>query len=131
MVERERGGADVTSPDDALDTARERAAAAGGAPADDGGFTVEPVSRVGAEHLVDWALIEPRQDQMYSTRRLGAPVTLLKRLVSRALRQQQNQLSSEQTRFNLGVVAYVRELERRIGELEAELRRRGGPPEAP
>ena len=50
--------------------------------------------------------------------RSGAPITLLKRLLVRLLRQYLAQIASQQTRFNLQLTAFVAELEDRVAELE-------------
>ena len=55
---------------------------------------------------------------MRSTRALGAPVTMLKRLLVRLLRQHLAQIISQQTRFNIQLTAFVAELEERVTELE-------------
>jgi hypothetical protein len=57
-------------------------------------------------------------DLLRSTRRAGAPVTGVKRLLLRLLRQYTNELEAQQTRFNVGVLARLEELEGRIAELE-------------
>lgn len=84
------------------------------------GFVIEPTDRISTEQLMEWAVIEPDPDLVYSTRRWGAPITWVKRLLLRALRQYHGQIVAEQTRFNLHVMVYVAELEDRIAALEAE-----------
>ena len=123
----------MTRPEDAL--AQARAAAAEmrerGAYGDDlRGFEIEPADRVSSERLLEWALIEPDPNQVYSTRRLGAPITWVKRALLRGLRQYHGQLLAEQTRFNLQLAVYVSELESRVRDLEEGLVRRSdeGPP---
>ena len=59
-------------------------------------------------------MIEIEPDLLYSTRRGGAPVTALKRLLMRLLRQYFVELEARQTRFNLGVLAAISELEQRM-----------------
>jgi hypothetical protein len=54
-----------------------------------------------------------------STRRLGWPITAIKRGLMRLLRQYHGQLEGEETRFNVHLLAYTAGLERRIAELEA------------
>lgn len=127
----------MTRPEDAVGEARERAAAARarGEYSDDlEGFTVEPVEVVTRDRLLEWSLIEPDPQRVLSTRRLGAPITALKRLLVRGLRQQSAQLSSDQTRFNMHMVVYASALEERVAELEARIAelegRRGGSPPA-
>jgi len=78
---------------------------------------VEPLSR---ERMLEWALIEPDPDLVYSTRKLGAPVTFVKRMLMRGLRQYHGQLVAQQTRFNIHTVALLSQLEERIEKLEQE-----------
>lgn len=93
----------------------------------------EPVTRtqlpateaVTTEKLFEWALIEPDLRDVRSTRRAGAPITALKRLLLRLLAQYHGELIAEQTRFNLNLVIHARHLEDRIAELECELEQRG------
>jgi hypothetical protein len=70
------------------------------------------------EQLREWALIDVDTSLLRSTRRGGAPVTSFKRLLLRLLRQYTNELEAQQTRFNVGVLARLEEIERRIAELE-------------
>ena len=74
--------------------------------------------RAPAELLSEWAVIEIEPDLLYSTRRGGAPVTALKRLLLRLMRQHLIELEARQTRFNLGVLAAVQDLEKRVQSLE-------------
>ena len=116
-------------PEEALEAARAAAAKARaeGRYADDlSGFSIEPTDRITSERLTEWAVIEPDISLMRSTRRAGAPVTLLKRVLLRGLQQYHNELTAQQTRFNLNLLAYVAELEDRVKALED--RRDGGPP---
>jgi hypothetical protein len=103
----------VTRPEDALAEARRRAAAAVDDASDLGGFTVEPTERASLEQLLEWAVIEPDIALLRSTRRLGAPITWVKRLARRALRQELDQLAAQQTRFNHHVALRLAELEER------------------
>ena len=64
------------------------------------------------QQLREWALIDVDASLMRSTRRAGAPVTGFKRLLLRLLRQYTNELEAQQTRFNVGVVAYLESLEK-------------------
>ncbi len=110
-------------PQDALDAARTRAAAAraaGGYAEDLSGFAIEPTDRVSTETLMEWAVIEPDETLMRSTRRLGAPVTWFKRLLLRGLQQHFNELTSQQSRFNLHLLVHLAELEDRVKQLEEE-----------
>ena len=110
------------TPEEALAAARARAAAAraAGGYADLGGLTIAPKDRIGTDQLMEWAVLEPDQSTMRSTRRLGAPITLVKRLLLHVLRQYHGELTAEQTRFNLHLVVHVAELEDRLARLEAE-----------
>jgi len=117
-------------PAEALAAARERAVAARarGAYADDlERFRVQPAERPGLEALLEWAVIEPDVEQLRSTRRLGAPITLAKQTLYRALRQYNGQVLAQQTRFNLMVAVHVAELSDRVTRLEE---RSGGPDHA-
>jgi hypothetical protein len=117
------------NPEEALQAAREAAARARerGAYDDDlAGFAIEPTDRVSMEQLMDWAVIEPDTTLMRSTRKLGAPITSLKRMLLRALQQYHNEITSQQTRFNLHVMVHVAELEDRLRRLE-ERERPPGP----
>ena len=108
-------------PEEALDAARSRAAAARerGEYADDlAGFAVAPTDRVTTERLMEWAAIEPDTTLRRSTRRAGAPITWLKRLLLRGLQQHFNEMTAQQTRFNLQVVAKLAELDDRVSALE-------------
>lgn len=78
----------------------------------------EPTERVTRERLMEFALIEPDLSLVYSTRRLGAPITWFKRAVIHVLRQYLGQMQSQQTRFNIHVVAYLTQLEERVAALE-------------
>ena len=63
--------------------------------------------------LREWAIIEVDPDLVYSTRRGGGIVTWFKRMLLRMLRQYTTELEAQQTRFNVGVVAYLESLEKR------------------
>ena len=115
-------------PEDAIERARAEAArkrAAGGYREDSAAVEELEDAITGPmtpEKLREWALIDVDTSLLRSTRRAGAPVTAAKRLLLRLLRQYANELEAQQTRFNVGVLARLEELERRIAELE----RRGG-----
>ncbi len=103
-------------PEDAL-----RAARAAAAEHDDeipGGTVIEPTERLSIEQLSDWAAIEPDPDLMRSTRKLGAPITFVKRQLLHVMRQYLRELQAQQTRFNLILIGRVAELEERIAKLE-------------
>ena len=82
------------------------------------GMTIEPTERVSIEQLMEWAAIEPDIELMVSTRRLGAPITWVKRRLIHYKRQNLRELQSQQTRFNLNVLIRVAELEDRVARLE-------------
>ena len=63
--------------------------------------------------LREWAIIEVDKDLVYSTRKVGAPITWFKRMLLRMLRQYTTELEARQTRFNVAVVAYLERLEKR------------------
>jgi hypothetical protein len=117
---------ELSTPEEALSEARRRAVAARAA----GEYTeadhLPAVDRSQPNNLVrlyELALIEVSPDEIRSTRRLGAPITLLKRLLGRLLMQYHNELSGHQSRFNYEALVYIAHLERRVSELE---RRVGG-----
>ena len=83
--------------------------------------------RAPAELLSEWAVIEIEPKVLYSSKRAGAPVTALKRLLLRLMRQYLVELEARQTRFNLGVLAEVQLLERRIESLEGSVPARAEP----
>ena len=112
----------MTRPEEALEQARRaaRQAREGGAYQEAAGETADKLEReLAAERPSDelmqsWAAIHVDPDLVYSTRRAGRPVTLLKRGLLRLLRQYTNQLEAQQTRFNFVVLGRLRELEDRI-----------------
>ena len=111
----------MTSPENALELARERAAAArerGGYADDLARFAIDPVDAVTLEHLLEWAVVEPDLSELRSTRRLGAPITWAKRLLYRALRQYHGQVIAQQSRFNIQLAVYVGQLADRVERLE-------------
>ena len=73
---------------------------------------------VSPQQLREWALIDVDASLLRSTRRAGAPVTAFKRILLRLLRQYTIELEAQQTRFNVGALARLQELERRLEELE-------------
>jgi hypothetical protein len=123
----------VKDPAEALAAAR-RAAAGDPANADPGEADVpaapwaveSPVSS--ARRLAEWAIVEPDETQVRSTRRKGRPITAVKLLLVRLLRQYIGQVSAQQSRFNAQAAAHVVRLEERVAELEEIVRRdREGP----
>lgn len=117
----------MTDPDSALVRAREAAArmrAGGGYSEDVTRMELEP-EEVTTVKLFEWAVIEPDVRNVRSTRRLGAPMTTLKRALLRLLAQYHAELLAQQTRFNVNLVRHTRLLERRIDELERRHRDEG------
>lgn len=104
----------MKSPEEALAAARSRAAGAGG-PA---GPPLPEDPTAAAKRLARWAIIEPDEAAVYSTRRFGGPITAFKRVLIRLLRQYFVQVNAQQSRFNADVAAHVMRLEERVGELE-------------
>lgn len=68
--------------------------------------------------LLDWAVIEVDPQRIYSTRRLGAPITAFKRVLLRLLHQYHGELVAQQSRFNINVVAQLIRLEERVEAIE-------------
>jgi hypothetical protein len=111
----------VTSPEEAMRSAREaaeRKRSRGDYPPAGRGALADSIAPPGPELIGDWAVIAVDPDRVYSTRRLGAPVTALKRLLMRLLRQYHVELEAQQTRFNIALLSHVRDLERRVSALE-------------
>jgi hypothetical protein len=99
-------------PEEALEAAR---AAAAAAQHDEAALPAlpRPDARVSTDQLLEWAVIEPDPELLRSTRRLGRPITALKRLARRALQQELDELAAQQTRFNVHVLQRLVELEER------------------
>ncbi len=120
----------MTSPEEAIEQARERAARRRGEAntpwpaALDASITPE---RPSLELLSEWSVIEVDYSNVYSTRRAGAPITALKRLLLRLLRQYHGELEARQTRFNIALLSQFRDLDERVSRLEAEAKRSGPP----
>jgi hypothetical protein len=108
----------MSTPEDAIEQARARAAEIREA------TDAEPARppSVGWPKLLEWAVIEPDVSEVRSTRRYGAPVTALKQGLMRLLAQYHAVLTAQQTRFNINLLARVRQLEERVEELERERR---------
>jgi hypothetical protein len=120
----------MTDPQHAIESARAAAASMreSGAYGDDlSGFRIEPADAVTTDKLLEWALIEPDPANVYSTRRLGAPITWVKRLLLRLLHQYFTELAAQQTRFNIQMTVYAGELTERVEGLEERLARLEGP----
>ena len=114
----------MTQPEEAVGAGRAAAAAARerGKYADDlCGLTVAPTDATTVEKLLEWALIEPDVDVVYSTRRFGRPITAFKRALVWSLRQYNGQVYGQQTRFNHHIVLYARRLEDRVAGLEQQV----------
>ncbi len=106
-------------PDEALAAARaeaERKRGEGVYPADTTAPGGKPPAGPDLARLREWAIVEVDPALLYSTRRGGAPITFFKRLLLRLLRQYTTELEARQTRFNVGVVAYLESLGRRDDE---------------
>ena len=107
----------MTRPEDA----RDRARAAAGASTPPGEVAQSFERDLGGdsppdEVLQEWAVISVDPELVYSSRRLGAPLTFMKRGLLRLMRQYTAELEAQQTRFNLALLGRLRELERRRGE---------------
>jgi hypothetical protein len=111
----------MKEPSEALQAARR--AADGDEP-----FPPLPDSAVSARRLAEWAIIAPEERHVYSTRRLGRPITLIKLLLVRMLRQYIGQMTAQQSRFNAQMAAHVMRLEQRVAELEEAVADRERPP---
>ena len=110
-------------PEEALDFAAAQAAArraAGGYSEPDGVGAIEPLDQVTRAQLLEWALVEPDLSKLRSTRRGGAPITWVKRLLLRGLQQYHNEINYQQTRFNIHLLRKVLELEDRVEQLESK-----------
>jgi hypothetical protein len=113
----------VTRPEEALERARQ-AAAKGRAEgtygkADPGPLEATFVSDAPElDTLAEWAKVEVDPEVLYSTRRFGGPVTALKRLLLRLLRQHQLEVEAQLTRYNIGLLSRLRLLEARLERVE-------------
>jgi hypothetical protein len=122
----------VKEPSEALAAAREAAARSPDANGLDAGgewHLKDPAAS--ARRLAQWAIIEPEEAEIYSTRRLGKPITWFKRLLVRMLRQYIGQISAQQSRFNAQIAAHVMRLEERVGALEEAARERDADEQSP
>jgi hypothetical protein len=102
-------------PEDAADAARaaaERKRREGRYPADTVARPGKPPAGPDIARLREWAIIEVDSELLYSTRKGGAPITWFKRMLLRLLRQYTTELEAQQTRFNVGVVAYLESREK-------------------
>jgi hypothetical protein len=108
-------GDGAVKPEDAVDAARasaERKRAEGVYPPDTVADSGKPPAGPDLARLREWAIIEVDPELLYSTRKGGAPITWFKRLLLRLMRQYTTELEARQTRFNVGVVAYLESLDR-------------------
>ena len=123
----------MSRPEDALTAARRAAARRA---AEDGPEST-PITRFGPAHeeirarLSEWAVPDPSGYTVGSIRRYGAPITWGKRLLVRLLAQYHGQLLSDQARFNVLILGYVRSLEERVQLLEEQLAGPTGDEEEP
>jgi hypothetical protein len=111
----------MTRPEEALELAREaaeRKRSKGDYPPPHPGALEESIAPPDPELIADWAVVAVDPDLVYSTRPLGAPMTWLKRLLLRLLRQYHVEYEAQQTRFNIALLSRVRDLERRVSALE-------------
>lgn len=104
----------MRDPAAALEQARRDASRKGGPD------TLPPLGgeAVSARRLAEWAIIEPLESEVYSTRRFGRPITAVKRLLLRLMRQYFDQVTAQQSRFNAHLAAHVIALEERVAALE-------------
>lgn len=119
----------MKEPQEALEAARERAAEAreqGTYREPTPSLDASPVTRISDKRLMEWAIIEPDQARIYSTRRFGKPVTFAKRALIRALRQYDDQVLAQQSRFNAHIAAHVLNLAERVRALEDAAAARDG-----
>jgi hypothetical protein len=80
-------------------------------------WRIEPPERPSTELLLEWAIIEPDMDLVTSTRRLGAPIGWVKRVLVHLIRQYTGQLASQQTRVNVHLMGRLGELDERLADL--------------
>ena len=95
-------------PEEALEAARSEARRKGVSEVAEAGTPGGP----DLARLREWAIIEVDPGLLYSTRKGGAPITWFKRMLLRLMRQYTTELEAQQTRFNVGVVAYLESLEK-------------------
>jgi hypothetical protein len=117
----------VKEPREALEAARRAAAGAEDPGAEAGPWSLEHAP-VTMRQLAEWAIIEPDPSAVYSTRRLGRPITAVKRLLIRLLDQYLGQMNGQQSRFNAHVAARVIRLEERVQALEQRVSEQSAAP---
>jgi hypothetical protein len=116
----------MKDPLQALAAARRAAAADPADPVEAGSAAGSVPGAPAARRLAEWAIIEPEAAEVVSTRRLGRPITAVKLLLVRLLRQYLGEMSAQQSRFNAQVAAHVLRLEERVAELEQAAAGRDG-----
>ena len=102
-------------PEDAGEAARavaERKRREGVYPADTVAPSGKPPAGPDLARLREWAIVEVDRELLYSTRKGGAAITRFKRMLLRLLGQYTTELEAQQTRFNVGVVAYLESREK-------------------
>jgi hypothetical protein len=117
----------VTDPSDALRQAREAAdarRARGDYDEAPPSLDATPADRISPGRLVEWSLIEPDPERVYSTRKFGGGITFFKRLMIRGMRQYLSEGHAQQSRYNAQATAHILNLEQRLRELEDELRKK-------
>jgi hypothetical protein len=120
----------MTRPESALELARRQAALRRAAYGDPEPIRVGPPYDEIAARLSEWAVPDPSGYEIRSIRRFGTPITWFKRGLVRFLSQYHAQLISDQSRFNVLLLSYVRTLEARVHELEVALGAEAEPVEA-
>lgn len=120
----------MKDPSAALEAAR-RAAASAPPSEEDARAASERQAPFQIRRLAEWAIIAPDESKVYSTRRLGQPITGVKRLLIRLLSQYVDQIGSQQSRFNAQLAAHLIGLEERVRKLEAAVDARDDAGEAP
>jgi len=114
----------MTDPEHALEVARRRASEMrreGAYPGADFVPARAAGATAGPDSLLEWALIRTDPQELRSSRRVGALITGVRRLLIRLLGQYHGDLLRDQSRFNLEVMSHVRALEARTAELECQL----------
>ncbi|HEY5197805.1 MAG TPA: hypothetical protein VIJ51_12350 [Solirubrobacteraceae bacterium] len=111
-------------PEQAVAAARsslERERADGSYSEDLEGWRVQPPERPSTDSLLEWAIIEPDMDLVVSTRRWGAPISAVKRVLVHLTRQYTAQLASQQTRVNVHLMGRLGELDERLADVNHRL----------
>lgn len=114
----------MTDPEEAVRRARRaaaRAVAEGGYREPPLSVDISPAAPLDTEQLARWAVIEVDPETLVSTRRLGRPLTLVKRGLVRFLRQYNEQVLAQQIRFNAHVSVQLQSIDRRLRAVEEKL----------